>query len=97
MREVKLFSLESACHQSAVFLLQGRRYRAWLIEIRDSSAVKPAVQPAVQLALQQGRVCERARKAGDAWVLDCVSTNLAPAFDEQISDNFLWYLQFWLK
>jgi len=78
MREVKLFSLESACDQSAMLLLQGRRYRAWLIETCDSAAVKPAVkpavQPAVQLALQQGRVCERARKADDAWVLDCVST-----------------------
>jgi hypothetical protein len=70
MREVKLFSLESACDQSAMLLLQGRRYRAWLIETCDSAAVKPAVQ----LALQQGRVCERARKADDAWVLDCVST-----------------------
>jgi len=88
MREVKLFSLESACDQSAMLLLQGRRYRAWLIETCDSAAVKPAVQPAVQLALQQGRVCERARKADDAWVLDCVST-----FIQSISG--LWRANFW--
>jgi|Dee2metaT_34_FD_contig_61_315540_length_586_multi_6_in_0_out_0_2 hypothetical protein len=92
MREVKLFSLESACDQSAMLLLQGRRYRAWLIETCDSAAVKPAVQPAVQRPLcskaESVNVLARPTMLG-CWTVFQLSFNLSPAFDEQISDDFL--------